>query len=140
LGDSLKILTSKPFQKGDRFKFTSQSGKVDNNLAKTGLDSIKVVPNPYVAGAIWEPKNPFSTGRGAREIHFNHLPMRCTIRIYTVDGELLQTIEHLGTFNDGTESWNMLTRDNLDISYGVYIYHIDAPEIGEHVGKFAVIK
>lgn len=140
LGDTLKIVTTKPFQQGDRFKFTSTSGKVDNNLAKTRLDSIKVVPNPYVSGAMWEPKNPFSTGRGVREIHFNHLPMRCTIRIYTVDGELIQTIEHFGTFNDGTEAWNMLTRDNLDISYGIYIYHIDAPDIGEHVGKFAVIK
>jgi len=28
----------------------------------------------------------------------------------------------------------------LDIAYGVYLYHIDAPGIGERTGKFAVIK
>ena len=140
LGDTFKITTTKPFRKGDVFKFASKGAQVDNKLAKEELGKIKVVPNPYIAAAIWEAKNPFSTGRGARELHFTHLPMECTIRIYTVDGELVKTIEHNGSFNDGTERWNMLTRDNLDISYGVYVYHIDAPGIGEKVGKFAVIK
>lgn len=139
-GDSFKVVTSKPFRQGDAFKFTSQAAIVDNEAAATELDRIKVVPNPYMAGAIWELKNPFSTGRGAREIHFTHLPLQCTIRIYTIDGELLNTLEHDGIFNDGTEKWNMLTKDNLDISYGVYIFHIEAPGIGETVGKFAVIK
>jgi hypothetical protein len=49
-------------------------------------------------------------------------------------------IEHESEFNDGTARWNMLTRDNLAISYGVYVYHIEAPGIGEKTGKFAVIK
>lgn len=140
LGDTFKIVTTKPFRTGDKFKFTSIATKINNELAKQQLDLIKVVPNPYVAAAIWEPKNPFSTGRGDREIHFTHLPMKCTIRIYTVDGELIKTIEHNGQINDGTEPWDMLTKDNLDISYGVYVYHVDAPGIGEKVGKFAVIK
>jgi hypothetical protein len=35
----------------------------------------------------------------------------------------------------------MLTRENLEIAAGMYIYHIDAQQIGEEkVGKFAVIK
>jgi hypothetical protein len=34
----------------------------------------------------------------------------------------------------------MLSKDNLDISYGIYIYHVDAPGIGEKIGKFVVIK
>jgi len=33
-----------------------------------------------------------------------------------------------------------LTRDNLSVAYGIYIYHIDAPGVGEKVGKFAIIK
>jgi hypothetical protein len=40
----------------------------------------------------------------------------------------------------GTYIWNMLTKDNLEISYGIYLYHVEAPGIGEKVGKFAVIK
>jgi hypothetical protein len=42
--------------------------------------------------------------------------------------------------NDGTAEWDMLTKDNLSIAYGVYVYHVEAPSVGEKVGKFAVIK
>jgi hypothetical protein len=28
----------------------------------------------------------------------------------------------------------------MDIGFGVYIYHVDAGELGTKVGKFAVIK
>lgn len=140
LGDTLRLKTTRPFGSSDVFRYTSKSYSIDNDLAAKSLDKIKVVPNPYVAGAQWEPKNPFDTGRGPRELHFTHLPMNCTIRIYTVQGELVDTIEHQGAFNDGTAEWDMLTKDNLDIAYGVYIYHIDAPGIGEKVGRFAVIK
>jgi hypothetical protein len=34
----------------------------------------------------------------------------------------------------------MLTKDQMDIAYGLYIYHVDAPGIGQHVGRFIVIK
>jgi hypothetical protein len=41
---------------------------------------------------------------------------------------------------DGTQVWDMRTKDGLEIGFGIYIYHIEAPEIGEKTGKFAVIK
>jgi len=28
----------------------------------------------------------------------------------------------------------------MDIAYGIYLYHVDAPGVGEHIDKFAVIK
>jgi hypothetical protein len=34
----------------------------------------------------------------------------------------------------------MQSKDLLDIAYGVYIYHVDAGELGTKIGKFAVIK
>ncbi len=37
-------------------------------------------------------------------------------------------------------SWNLVTEDGMDIAYGLYIYHVDAPGIGEKIGKFAIIK
>jgi hypothetical protein len=139
-GDTLRIATTRPFSHSDVFRFTSKAAAVDPALASRQLDLIKVVPNPYVGAAQWEPRNPFDTGRGPRELHFTHLPMRCTIRIYTVQGELVKVLEHHTTFDNGTETWDMLTKDNLDIAYGVYVYHIDAPNVGHRVGKFAVIK
>jgi len=89
---------------------------------------------------LWEQKNPYSSGRGPRSLHFTHLPNKCTIRIFTVNGELVKEIEHESNLYDGTAEWDLLTKDKLSVSYGVYIYHIDAPGIGEKVGKFAIIK
>lgn len=139
-GDTASIFLIKPFLSPDIFRFTAQAEKVDNQLASEQLKNIKVVPNPYIASASWEAKNPYQSGRGPRSIHFNNLPKKATIRIFTVTGELVDVIEHDSPLNDGSAEWDMLTLDNLSISYGVYIYHVDAPGVGEIIGKFAVIK
>ena len=112
------------------------------------MERIKVVQNPYIVTNSWELRNQYSDGRGEMEIHFTHLPPRCTIRIFNIRGQFVNTLEHEGgsggqeevpEFN-GTYTWNMLSKDNLEISYGIYIYHIDAPGLGEKIGKFVVIK
>lgn len=139
-GDTAVAFLKKPFLKSDIFRFVTQKEKIDKNLAKEQLEKIKVVPNPYVATAKWEIKNPYSSGRGPRSLHFTHLPNECKIRIFTVNGELVKTIDHFSQFNDGTAEWDMLSDDKLSISYGIYVYHIDAPGVGEKIGKFAVIK
>jgi hypothetical protein len=139
-GDKLTIKLSKPFLSGDVFRFVAESGRVDVAQAQADLDKIKVVPNPYVASATWEPKNTYNSGRGPRSLHFTHLPSKCTIRIFTINGELVNTIEHDSPLNDGSADWDMLTKDNLSISYGVYVFQVDAPGIGAKIGKFAVIK
>ncbi len=139
-GDTAHIILNKPFLSSDIFRFVSKAGFIDVRKAKVDLNNIKVVPNPYAAAALWEPKNPYSSGRGPRELHFTHLPAKAIIRIFTINGELVKTIYHNSQFNDGTEIWNMLSRDNLAISYGVYVYQVEAPGIGSKIGKFAVIK
>jgi hypothetical protein len=139
-GDTLRCATSKPFLSSDVYEFTMVGEQVDNAKAAEELSRIKVVPNPYVAAASWEPVNPFSSGRGPRSIHFNHLPQQCKIRIFNVAGELIKTIEHNSTAGDGTAEWDLLSKDNLAVSYGIYVYHVEAPGVGEHIGKFAVIK
>ncbi len=139
-GDTAFIVINKPFFSSDVFEFTTIASYIDKKAAKSDLKNIKVVPNPYIAAATWESKNPFVSGRGPRSIHFNHLPAKCTLRIYTVSGELVKIIDHDTVLNDGSEEWDLLTRDNLSASYGIYIYHVDAPGIGEHIGKFAIIK
>ncbi|HOI28560.1 MAG TPA: hypothetical protein PLZ15_02280 [Melioribacteraceae bacterium] len=139
-GDKIEIRLKKPFLSGDVFRFVATSGKIDLEEAKKAMDKIKVVPNPYVASAQWEAKNPYASGRGPRLLQFNHLPSKCTIRIFTINGELVDVIEHESPLNDGTAEWNMLTKDNLNIAYGIYVFHVDAPGIGTRIGKFAVIK
>ncbi|MFQ6009070.1 MAG: hypothetical protein ACE5K8_08995, partial [Candidatus Zixiibacteriota bacterium] len=139
-GDTLYLYPDFQFTSADRFEFSTFAQKVDMEAARSALDDIRVVPNPYVVSAGWEPRNLYTTGRGERRLVFNHLPQKCRIRIYTVSGSLVQTIEHDAPMTDGSAEWDMLSKDNMEISYGLYLYHVEAPGIGEHVGRFIVIK
>lgn len=139
-GDKFVITTRKPFKKNDKFIVTTKASIIDNSLAKSQLSKIDVVPNPYLGAAAWEKRNLHTTGRGERKIDFINLPNKCTIRIYTLSGQLIKTIHKDSGYLDGTVSWNLITDDGMEAAYGVYIYHVEAPGIGEHIGKFALIK
>jgi hypothetical protein len=138
-GDVYRITTRKPFRNGEYFGFQSTAPRYDAMKAQANLNRVTVVPNPYAGAATWEPATT-SVGRGERRIFFTHLPARCTIRIYTIAGRLVQTLEHVAGIDDGQEAWNLVSRDGMDIAYGVYVFHVDAPDLGTTVGKFAVLK
>ncbi|MCR4416785.1 MAG: hypothetical protein NUV92_03470 [Ignavibacteria bacterium] len=139
-GDKFIITTRKPFKTGDKFTVTTKAATTDNSLAKSQLSKIDVVPNPYLGAAAWEKRNLNTTGRGERKIDFINLPNKCTIRIYTLSGQLIKTIYKDSGYLDGTVSWNLITDDGMEAAYGVYVYHVEAPGIGEYIGKFALIK
>ena len=139
-GDKFIIKTSKPFMSGDYFSFSTKPYSTDGALAKSQLSDIKVVPNPYIAADKWEPKNLNYTGRGERRIEFTHLPAKCTIRIYTMAGALIKTLYKDSGPTNGGLFWDLVTEDGMDAAFGIYIYHVDAPGVGEHIGKFALIK
>ena len=140
LGDVYRLRLHRPLGEGDVFTFTTHAARIDAVAARTGFQSLPyVVPNPYIEAASFEPK-PFNvTGRGERRMEFRGLPSSCTIRIYTVRGDLVQTLRHDGSF-EGFTAWNLRTKDNLEVAPGLYIFHVDAPGVGTHVGKFAIVK
>ncbi len=140
-GDSLVIRTLRPFLSNDVYQFTTIGEGINKKAVAAELDRIKVVPNPYVVANSFEPVNPYANGRGPRELHFTRLPEKCTVKIFNVRGQLVRELEHNSrSVADGTLIWDMQTKDQLDIAYGVYIYHVDAGELGSKIGKFAVIK
>ncbi|MFZ6033876.1 MAG: hypothetical protein ACOYVE_11295 [Melioribacter sp.] len=139
-GDTANIFLNKPFLSYDVYRFRMKSSAVSQEKARDELDRIRVVPNPYIAAETWEPRNTYTSGRGPREIHFINLPAKCTIRIFNVSGALVKTIEHESIFENGTEIWDVMSDEKFEISYGIYVYHIDAPGIGQKTGTFAIIK
>ncbi|MEM6335599.1 MAG: hypothetical protein AAF752_03475 [Bacteroidota bacterium] len=148
-GDVAEIITRKPFLSTDTFEFTLRAPALDNQLAENELENVRVVPNPYVVTNRFEPLNPFTTGRGPRVIQFTNVPPECTIRIFTAGGRLVRTLERQAGSNAGVTaadlangilSWDLETDDNLTVAYGVYLYHLEAPGIGETKGTFAIIK
>ncbi len=140
VGDSLHFYTTKPFTSEDVFRYTTESAGASLAAMDGWEDKVRVVPNPYLAAASWEPVNRFASGRGERRIDFIHLPASCEIRLYTITGDHIQTLTHDSNIFDGSVSWNLRTKEGLDIAYGIYIYHIDAGEAGETIGKLAIVK
>ena len=138
-GSVLRIANKKPFKTGDFFQFTLSQSGFDAELAKSELDDIIVVPNPYIATNNFELNNTTQSS-AERRIAFMNLPPQCTISIYNVRGELIREFEHNSTNTDGQAYWDLRTKDKQDVAYGVYIYHIDAEGVGQKRGKFALIK
>jgi hypothetical protein len=104
------------------------------------LNLISVVPNPYISTAKWEPKSIYGTGRGDRKIDFINLPNHCTIRIYSLAGGLVKTLYKDNGLSNGALSWNLVSDDGTEVAFGLYIYHVDAGDMGKYIGKFALIK
>ena len=139
-GDVFHIEIDRPFSMVDVYSFTTTASSINTEAIENELERIAVVPNPYIVAASWEPRHQYESGRGPRKIDFINLPSECTIKIFTLSGYLVTTLYHNDVYENGAESWNLLSMDNLEISYGVYLYHIETPDNLEHTGKFAIIK
>ncbi len=112
-----------------------------NSAVQSSLDDVRVVPNPYVNHEFisrWnlEPDDSDPTGE---KICFQNLPRDAIVRIYSLGGELVETLYPDADETGGDACWNMISRNDQIIVSGVYIYHIDSP-VGEKIGKFAIIK
>ncbi|RMI01314.1 MAG: hypothetical protein D6681_10985 [Calditrichaeota bacterium] len=140
-GDVCRILTKKRFDRHDAFEFTLIGNELDVRKAKDDLDNIYVVPDPYIAVSTLERKV-FNRdeGRGERRIDFVNLPKECTVTIFTASGRVVVQLHHSAPEKNGRLSWDLRTKDGLEIAHGVYFYLVDAPGIGTKTGKFAVIK
>jgi hypothetical protein len=110
-------------------------------IGKPILENIMVVPNPYIV------RNPWEVSSDYAKLRFTNLPAECTIRIYTLAGNLIKTIEHkveataTSAIQGGSETWDILTDNNQRPASGIYIYHISTLEGDEtKTGKFALIR
>jgi hypothetical protein len=139
-GDTFDLKIVRPLNVSDVFVFAPDTQRVDPAMARAGFDRRPyVVPNPYIGSASFEPARFAVSGRGERRVEFRNLPQSCTIRIYTVRGDLVRTLRQDGSL-EGFVAWDLRTKDNLDVAPGLYIYNVDAPGIGEFTGKLGVIK
>ncbi len=123
-----KVLTS-----ADVFTFTAPAVTNDPNLAKDDVDKVNVFPNPYYGFQYRE------TSRSDHYVTFSHLPANATIRIFDLAGVLVKTIKKA----DPTQfiTWNLQNNDNYPVASGIYIVHIDMPDLGKtKILKLAVVQ
>jgi len=134
--------------------------------------NVTVVPNPYRGYAAisqrpssWD-LTPNATDPTGTHIDFFGMPAgQWTLRIYTIAGDLVQTIKSTDpvnaanrnpvtlsngntyqgvnrqqdTPNDGEASWNLISRNGQDVVSGVYLFTVESKE-GTQRGKFVIIR
>ncbi len=109
---------------------------------------VRVVPNPYRVdhdySDFWEYSYTGEWSEYSRKLRFFNLPPRCKIRIYTLDGDLVQTLYHDDNAPGkmvGAEDWNLISRNDQAIASGIYIFSVENLDTGEiQTGKFVIIK
>ncbi len=121
----------------DAYRVRIKSSFIEKKKIAENLNKIKVVPNPYVVSSLFEPEFGELRREPLRQLQFINLPNQCTIYIFTIDGDLIKTINHNSNF--GTATWDLRTDGGREISTGIYLYVVKTDE-GEYLNRFAVIK
>jgi len=131
-GDLLRFIWSNPATTNDQFTFSTTSAtKDDKTLAKSQLDRVRVVPNPYYSRSAYE-ANQFK-----RVVRFMNLPAQCKVRIFTLAGQLVRTLSK----DDPSSSllnWDLLTDNGLPVASGIYLFQVAADGIGATTGRMVV--
>ncbi|MDX1652666.1 MAG: T9SS type A sorting domain-containing protein [Brumimicrobium sp.] len=102
--------------------------KGDEETLASVLDMINVVPNPYYAFSEYE-RSKLDT-----RVKITNLPERCKVRIYDVSGKLIRSYDKDSPIT--SIDWDLKNAENIPVSGGVYLIHVDVPGIGERVVKF----
>jgi len=114
----------------------------DADMAKSALDLIRVVPNPYYAYSTYE------KSQLDNRVKITNLPSQCTVTIYAPDGTMVRQFSRdiagdvseggsLEVINlDSSIEWDLKNHKNIPIASGLYIIHVTAPGVGEKVVKW----
>ena len=139
--------------------FVAEYAQISNSVVEDSGLNVTVYPNPYRADANYvglgfEGRNYVDSIFGGkiiqqegmlddriRSIHFINLPHKCTIRIYSIDGDLIRQIEHdypKDSPRSMHERWDMISRNTQAVVSGIYYYSIES-EFGSQIGKIVII-
>ncbi|MGD0591364.1 MAG: T9SS type A sorting domain-containing protein [Bacteroidota bacterium] len=135
-GDVWTIKTAKPLKTVDTWTFTTagMNSTTSTDLAKSDIDKINVFPNPYYG------MNNYETSRLNKYVEFSHLPTNATIRIFNLAGVLVRTLTKSDATTQFTK-WDLRNEKSLPVASGIYIIHIDMPDIGKSkILKLALVQ
>jgi hypothetical protein len=109
--------------------------------------NVVVYPNPYRADGRYRDYGFEGMGLEqlsddrVRAVHFTNLPAKCTIRIFTIDGDLVREIVH-DCPPDSPQSmhdkWEIITRNTQAPVSGIYYYSVESA-YGNQIGKIVLI-
>ncbi len=116
--------------------------------ASEKVGEVLVVPNPYRVDNDYTYENGGWEGLGRswseqnRLIRFIHLPRKCVIRVFTIAGDLVTTLNYEAPESNpdaGQLDWNLLSESNRALASGMYVFSVES-ELGTQIGKFVLIR
>lgn len=111
-------------------------------------DEVFVYPNPYKISDMfyyleqgYEDSDRSGNTQLDRRIWFSGFSARSTIRIFSLDGDLVRELEYDPAANDNNViSWDLISRNTQAVVSGIYIYAIESDNGYKQLGKIAIIK
>ena len=116
-------------------------------ILENGKLDVFCYPNPYrgdgnyVADGFENREGDLPVSR-EQSIWFANLPHKCTISIFSLDGDLVRRLDHDEPQGSGTASvhlWNVISRNTQEVVTGLYYWVVES-EYGNQIGKLAIIK
>jgi hypothetical protein len=140
-GDPVNGIEMLESGKGTGKEVTPGQYTLTTDAAQSG---IHVVPNPFVISSPsgWG-QVPTKDDPSTDRIVFVNLPENATVRIYTLTGDLLKTLEAARSSQFGWErsvGWNVITDKMQSVVAGLYLYVVSAPGQDDFIGKFAIVR
>ena len=122
---------------GRKSGFTNMTYHVTQAPAAPTLDKVYVVPNPLV---VTNGRSGSATGGDVSDqIGFFGLTKKCTIKIFSFSGQLIQTLDHDGDAYSEV-SWFQISRNHQMVASGVYFFVVQDAATGKLAkGKFVII-
>ncbi len=122
--------------------------RVGGGLSGNDAGEIVVYPNPYRIDAGYRNRGyegrsrPDRPDSRVRAIHFANVPSRCTIRIFTLDGDLVREIVHDEPESSGEAhhaQWDLITRNTQMVVSGLYYWTVEDESGNVRMGRLAII-
>jgi hypothetical protein len=102
---------------------TGSSASLEN-----AMDCINIVPNPYYAFSEYE------STRLDNRVKLTNLPEVCNITIYNVNGTVVRQYKKADPLT--SLDWDLKNHKNIPIAGGVYLIHVEVPDVGEKIIKW----
>jgi hypothetical protein len=132
-GNVFRIVGNRRLHEADVYRFTTKAQRIEAKASD--LDRVRVVPNPFIVTSA------FDVSRDRHEIHFTRVPAKCKIKIFTLAGDLVKTIDYdRASAGQDFAKWDLKTEFGSEVAYGVYLYHLDAGGVGTRMGKIAILR
>jgi hypothetical protein len=118
------------------------------DFAGSEKPEVFVYPNPYRADVDYRAEGFEGRGRldmpvdRTRRIVFANLPPKCTISIFTLDGDRVREIKHDVDPSDPMSQldyWDLITRNSQQPVSGMYYWTVEDDKGDVQIGKLVVI-